>query len=270
MTQTATGLAPHPGLAGTYQREVAASLARVWENVLDWEHLPALHEGQFHSISLVDSGPWGWRARVLNQPGAGAAQIIEVRIDRDAGCYVSATLEGPGAGSEVRTQLEALGPDRTRVSVEFHVPVSDPARLALIGDRYRAIYARLWDEDEAMMVHRERALAQRRERRDAKGETQVLGPPEVVRGAVPLLVEFGGERFRVIDLDGELVVHAATCPHWLGPLDQAPVRDGCVRCPWHDYAFDVRTGQSADGRNLSLATPPSLVLQDGVLTLVLV
>jgi nitrite reductase/ring-hydroxylating ferredoxin subunit len=43
-----------------------------------------------------------------------------------------------------------------------------------------------------------------------------------------------------------------------------------VRCPWHDYAFDVRTGQSADGRNLSLATPPSLVLQDGVLSLVLV
>lgn len=268
MNQAATGLDRQLGLAGTYQRDVAASLARVWENVLDWEHLPALHEGQFHSISLIDSGAWGWRARVLNQPGAGAAQIIEVRIDRDAGHYVSATLEGPGAGSEVRTRLDALAPDSTRVSVEFHVPVSDPARLEVIGDRYRAIYTQLWDEDEAMMVHRERALALRRERRHASDKTLVLGAPDVVRAALPLLVEFGGERFRVIDLDGELVVHAATCPHWLGPLDQAPVRDGCVRCPWHGYAFDVRTGQSADGRNLSLATPPSLVLQDGVLNLV--
>lgn len=268
MTRAATGLGRKLGLAGTYQRDVAASLARVWENVLDWEHLPALHEGQFHSISLVDSGPWGWRARVLNQPGAGAAQTIEVRVDRDAGQYVSATLEGPGAGSEVRTQLAVIAQNRTHVSVAFHVPESDPARLALIGDRYRAIYARLWDEDEAMMVHRERALAQRREPRETQGAALVLGPQDVVRTAVPLLVEFGGERFRVIDLDGELVVHAATCPHWLGPLDQAPVRDGCVRCPWHDYAFDVRTGQSADGRKLSLATPPNLVLREGVLTLV--
>lgn len=268
MTLATTGPDRQLGLAGTYQRDVAASLDRVWENVLDWEHLPALHHGQFHSISLIDRGAWGWRARVLNQPGAGAAQVIEVRIDRDAGHYVSATLEGPGAGSEVRTRLTAIAPDRTAVSVAFHVPESDPARLTLIGDRYRAIYARLWDEDEAMMIHRERALARRRGRPDTRGETRLLGTTDTVRAALPLLVEFGGERFRVIDLDGELVVHAATCPHWLGPLDDAPVHDGCVRCPWHDYVFDVRTGESADGRNLSLATPPRLVLSDGLLTLV--
>ncbi len=243
-------------------------IARVWENVFDWEHLPALHRDQFHSITLLDSGPWGWRARVLNQPGEGTPQVIEVRADRDAGHYVSATLEGPGAGSEVRTRLSPVAPDRTAVSVEFHVPEPDPARLARIGDRYRAIYAGLWDEDEAMMVERERALARRRAGRDAGAEAVVLGPSEAVRAAAPLVVEFGGERFRIVDLDGELVVHAATCPHWLGPLDAAPVHDGCVRCPWHDYVFDVLTGESADGRNLSLAPPPRLVLREGQLALI--
>ena len=28
----------------------------------------------------------------------------------------------------------------------------------------------------------------------------------------------------------------------LGPLEEAAVEDGCVRCPWHGYRFDLRTG----------------------------
>ena len=52
-----TTLSPGPGLhlAGRYDRVVAVGIARVWENVLDWEHLPALHSGQFHGITLLDS-----------------------------------------------------------------------------------------------------------------------------------------------------------------------------------------------------------------------
>lgn len=204
----------------------------------------------------------------MNQPADSRPQVIEVRADRAAGAYVSATVEGPGAGSEVRTRLTPLAADRTGIAVEFHVPESEPDRLARIGERYRAIYRRLWDEDEAMMVERERALAARRAGRDRSRSSVPLGSPEAVRAALPRLVEVGGERFRIIEVEGELVVHAATCPHWLGPLDGAEVEDGCVRCPWHDYRFDVRTGESRDGRGLTLATPPSLVLIDGQLTLV--
>lgn len=191
-----------------------------------------------------------------------------MRADKPAGTYVSATVEGPGAGSEVRTRLTPLAPDRTGIDVEFHVPESDPARLALIGGRYRAIYERLWDEDEAMMVERERAWTASRAARAAAPQTILLGSLEAVRTALPRLVEVGGERFRIIEVDGELVVHAATCPHWLGPLDAAEVVDGGIRCPWHGYVFDVRTGESCDGRGLTLATPPRLVLVDGQLALV--
>lgn len=205
---------------------------------------------------------------MVNQPADSRPQVIEVRADKAAGMYVSATVEGPGAGSEVRTRLTPLAPDRTGIDVEFHVPESDPARLAIIGGRYRAIYERLWDEDEAMMVERERAWSARRASRATPVETVLLGPPEAVRASLPRLVEVGGERFRIIEVDGELVVHAATCPHWLGPLDDAAVVDGCIRCPWHGYVFDVHTGESTDGRGLTLATPPRLVLVDGQLALV--
>jgi len=204
----------------------------------------------------------------VNQPADSRPQVIEVRADRAASAYVSATLEGPGAGSEVRTRLTPLAPDRTGIDVEFHVPERDPARLAVIGGRYRAIYQRLWDEDEAMMVERERAWSARRANRATTPQTLLLGSPEAVRAALPRLVEVGGSRFRIIEIDGELVVHAATCPHWLGPLDNARVVDGCVRCPWHDYAFDVRTGQSTDGRGLTLETPPRLVVVEDQLALV--
>jgi nitrite reductase/ring-hydroxylating ferredoxin subunit len=85
---------------------------------------------------------------------------------------------------------------------------------------------------------------------------------DVVR-RLPLVVDVAGEPFRLLELDGALVAHAATCPHWLGTLDEAPVRDGCVTCPWHGYRFDVRTGDSSDGRGLSLAPAPRIAIESG-------
>ncbi len=250
-------------LAGVYRREVAGAIGRVWENVFDWEHLPALHADDFHAVELLDRGRWGWRIRLVNQPGvASRAQILELRADRAAGAYCAATLDGPGAGSEVRTWLRPLARARTAVKVEFHVPEAQPERLARIGERYGRIYQRLWDQDEAMIVERERATRALRRRR-AQAPPKSLGAIASVRARLPLLVSFGGERFRIVDLDGELIAHAATCPHWLGPLGAAPVIDGCIRCPWHGYAFDVRTGRSADGRGLALAAAPRVVLRDG-------
>ncbi len=37
------------------------------------------------------------------------------------------------------------------------------------------------------------------------------------------------------------------CPHMGGPLSCGKLRDGTLHCPWHDWAFDVQTGQSPNG-----------------------
>ena len=87
-----------------------------------------------------------------------------------------------------------------------------------------------------------------------------LGSIGEVRGRLPLAVEFGGHSFRIVDIDGELVAHSTVCPHWLGPLDQAPLVDGCVTCPWHGYRFDVRSGASADGHALTLRRGPVVAI----------
>ena len=256
---------PNLNLAGRYDRDVAASLERVWENVFDWEHLPSLHGDTFAAAELLSEHSGGWHARIVSQPGdGGRAQILRLDTDRVARSYRVTTVEGPGRGTEIFTQLTPRSPEITGIAAEFHVTETEHARLARIGERYAAIYARLWDEDEAMMIHRERALASRLTARKAAHPSPMdLGDVQAVRDSLPSIVEFGGERFRVMELAGAIVAHGAVCPHWLAPLDAAVVVDGCLRCPWHGYLFDARTGRSADDHGLRLATPPRVVMSDG-------
>ncbi|HEX8389149.1 MAG TPA: Rieske (2Fe-2S) protein [Sphingomonas sp.] len=253
-------MGPELNLAGVYRRRVGASLRRIWENVYDWEHLAHLHEGSFSRCDLLDRGAWGWRARL--RIANGDEQVIEVRTDQESGRYVSTTLEGTGAGTEIRVVLSAVEPHITDVVVEFHVPEPRQERLDAIGRAYVAAYARLWDEDEAMMLERERMLGAR---------TPALGPADSVdlgaeadvRARLPVLFEFGGRPFRLVDLEGALVAHSTICPHWLGPLGDAPVGDGAVRCPWHGYVFDIATGRCATKPGLALEGAPSIAVERG-------
>lgn len=176
-------------------------------------------------------------------------------------------------------QLTPLEQHRTAVEVRYYLPEHDPARLETLGCKYMASCERLWSEDEAMMRGREAALA--RARRWASeprppADPVPLGPLEALREALPVTVDFAGRPVRVIALgDGEIVAHSTVCPHWLGPLDETPLEDGprgkghVIRCPWHDYRFDARTGASTDGRGYRLVPAPAVVIgEDGAVTLV--
>jgi len=41
---------------------------------------------------------------------------------------------------------------------------------------------------------------------------------------------------------GEISAMDNVCPHRGGPLGQGIVEDGKLICPWHAWAFDVKTG----------------------------
>jgi nitrite reductase (NADH) small subunit len=53
-----------------------------------------------------------------------------------------------------------------------------------------------------------------------------------------------GRALCVAHVDGAIAVLDGTCPHEGGPLGEGIVEHGRVVCPWHAYAFDVRTGVS--------------------------
>ena len=252
-------------VASVYEREVGASLDRVWENVYDWAHLPFLHSEAFSAIERLDSGDWGWYARIgiggEGREAKGAAEIeLELVTDRQARRYVSRTLTGPGAPSEIWTHLDPVANDRTAIRVEFCVAPVPVEALKRIGEGFVSLYTLLWDQDEGMMQTREAALSQSRSADAQAGESSriSLGPLESLRGELPLTVDFDGRSFRVIELEGELIVHGTQCPHLLGPLGETEICDGQIVCPWHGYAFDVRSGRSCDGRGLSLETAPGV------------
>lgn len=238
----------------SYRRELGASAERVWENVRDWEHLPYLHASSFSSIALEESASWGWRARIGTH--AGGEIVLELRIEADAPRYVSRTLAGPGAGSEIWTTVNAHDPGLTIVEVEFWLPGVAAENAAAIGAVYRKLYERLWDEDESMMVRRTRELAREP---DAATERVALGSASALRARLPHCVEWAGRPWRIVEQGGELLVHATICPHGLGPLEGADVAaDGTITCPWHGWRFDVRTGDALGGRRARLAAPPRI------------
>ena len=247
-------------LAGTYHRRVDASLARIWENVFDWEHLAHLHDGSFVDCALLERGAWGWQ--VVLTPRSGKPQRIEMRADRGGGRYTSTTVEGAGAGTEIRVVLRPASSAQVDVKVDFYLPEGRPDRLAALGDAYVKAYSRLWDEDEAMMQARERASTQRlTPKRDSSRLD--LGDELAVRATLPMAFDFGGVPYRLVDVGGKLVAHSTICPHWLGPLGAATVVDGKVRCPWHGYVFDVVGGQCAVHAGLKLAPAPAISIEAG-------
>ena len=253
-------VAPSLELAVTWRREVRAGIERIWENVFDWEHLPVLHEMYFNAVEQIEIGDWGWRVALTKNPGTpDRSMVLEMRADREKARYRVQTLSGDGAGTEIWTLLTPLAPHRTAVEVRYYLPERRPERLAALADKYRASCARLWNEDEAMMMRREEMMTRASAERRRSEKPVPLGPSAGLRRRLPLLVEYEGEPFRIVEgEDGSLLAHATICPHWLGPLDEAAPQNGILRCPWHGYRFDMRSGESADGRGYRLAPARAL------------
>jgi 3-phenylpropionate/trans-cinnamate dioxygenase ferredoxin subunit len=88
----------------------------------------------------------------------------------------------------------------------------------------------------------------------------VVGTVEEIPPGGRKLVEIAGRSIGVFNVGGEFYALRNTCPHQGGPLCQGRLtgfvmarvpgeysytRQGeILRCPWHGWEFDVKTGQS--------------------------
>jgi hypothetical protein len=143
-------------LVATYHRTIHASLDRIWENVRDWEHLPWLHRSSFSSIRLLEQTHSSWRARISMPPAnAPREAVIELQLNQPHLRYWSRTLEGQGAGGEIFTCLKPVDERTTDIVVEFWVPGVNAKQTEAVGAAYLRLYARLWDEDERLMMRRQ-------------------------------------------------------------------------------------------------------------------
>jgi nitrite reductase (NADH) small subunit len=66
--------------------------------------------------------------------------------------------------------------------------------------------------------------------------------------------ELGPGKLRVIEIDSQPVVVRNAggtlyaieniCPHRGGPIAEGEIRGGAITCPWHDWSFDLASGQN--------------------------
>ena len=82
------------------------------------------------------------------------------------------------------------------------------------------------------------------ERNDAY--TWVASIDDIPPGQVKV-VEVNHKAIAIFHIEGRFHAIYDICPHQGGPLHEGYLKGYAVTCPWHDLAFDVRTGQSTDG-----------------------
>ena len=257
---TSSTLPPRPESSiphlGTYVREMAVSVPRMYENALDWAHLPHLHASSFSRIELLEQDEFSWSARTWNAaPREAESSVIELRLDPTCRRWITRTLEGANAGSEIWTHCIPLGQRRLMVVVDFFAPAVASEKRERVGASYAALYARLYDEDERMMVQRQAALdtgqtdaSALRTGTAADALASIdLGPMHSLAARLPLDITVGGRRFRVWQDNGQFLAYALNCPHALAPLDRVPIIASSLTCPWHGYCFDVRSGEQMAG-----------------------
>lgn len=69
--------------------------------------------------------------------------------------------------------------------------------------------------------------------------TSELPPPGEARE-----VACGDFMLCIANSNGTISAMNNVCPHRCGPLGQGVIEDGKLICPWHAWAFDVKTGDA--------------------------
>ncbi len=154
----------------------------------------------------------------------GGRLVIDLEVTRDpdgsGGWTTDSFAEGELVG-RIITRATARGADGCHVAIEFQAPDAGEDQRAGFEAYYPALYAMLYDEDEAMMIAREEAVGR--------------GPQAL------------SERREVTLADGRKAQVAKYCPHLGLPLNAEPNADGTITCPWHGYRFDVASGKCVSG-----------------------
>ncbi|MEE9311244.1 MAG: Rieske 2Fe-2S domain-containing protein [Planctomycetota bacterium] len=68
--------------------------------------------------------------------------------------------------------------------------------------------------------------------------------------------------------DGKYLAVEDNCPHANAPLHDGTVCRGVVTCSWHDWQFDMKTGESLMSEHISIKAY-SIIEDDGALWAVL-
>jgi pyruvate oxidase len=92
---------------------------------------------------------------------------------------------------------------------------------------------------------------------------KVADPDEVPENSVNA-VQAGPRTIALTRLDGQYGAVDGRCPHQGGPLHEGVLENGILRCPWHGWGFNPRTGESSDPHHEGVAAYDVEIREDGV------
>lgn len=98
-----------------------------------------------------------------------------------------------------------------------------------------------------------------------------MGPRQVSVGRVGevpagegRIVEVAGRTLALFNVDGTHYAIDNACPHRGGPLGEGDLEGTEVRCPWHAWRWDVRTGRHVNNPAVRVACY-AVTVRDGEL-----
>lgn len=65
----------------------------------------------------------------------------------------------------------------------------------------------------------------------------------------PVQISYGTQHVVVMKIDGEYHAMNDVCPHRGAFIGSGPVAGSVLTCPWHDWSFDITTGECLTNPN---------------------
>jgi 3-phenylpropionate/trans-cinnamate dioxygenase ferredoxin component len=75
-------------------------------------------------------------------------------------------------------------------------------------------------------------------------------------------VQAGDEVIALMNVGGSFYATQGTCLHLHGPLGEGRIDGHFLRCPWHGWTYDVRTGKNDFDLSIQLQTY-EVTVEDG-------
>lgn len=79
-----------------------------------------------------------------------------------------------------------------------------------------------------------------------EGFARVARVEEIAPGS-SRVVQVRDKAIALFNVQGTFYAIYNKCPHEGGPLGEGRLKGHVVACPWHDLAFDIRSGVATDG-----------------------
>ena len=97
---------------------------------------------------------------------------------------------------------------------------------------------------------------------DSRVKVALVGDVPEGEGRV---VDVNGRTLALFNLDGRFYAVDNDCPHRGGPLGEGELDGPVVRCPWHAWRWDVRTGANVNNPAVKIACFPVTIEAGAIL-----